>query len=363
MRVIAIVNQKGGCGKTTTAINLAGFLASEQRRTLVIDMDPQGHATLGLLSEAVEPDLTMSDVLIEADPTVGLREIVQTAQDDLYVAPSNILLAGVQDTLAGVRGREDRLADQIKRVDQEYDYVLIDCPPGVGLLTFNALTACSEAISPMDPSFFALHGVAKLLETFDLLERRTGHEIVARALVTLYAGRSAFVREVLDEIRTHLKDRHYQTVIRYSVKLAEAASHGLPISSYGRCAGFEDYAALTAEVLAREIESSTGVRPVEVEAKGSGSTTVGPKVTQEGVLFTFEAPSAHRVQLVGDFNDWALDANEMTSGGRVWKSILKLEPGRYRYRYVVDGNWQSDPANPKSEPSPYGGQDSVLVLE
>jgi chromosome partitioning protein len=243
MRTIAVVNQKGGCGKTTTAINLAAFLALENRKTLIIDMDPQGHSTLGLLPNHTAPVRTMYDVFIQHvnGRETTLADIVRPVHTCLDVAPADILLSAVPEALAGQPNRDRILAETLGEVHTRYDYVLVDCPPHVGLLTFNALNACAEAIVPVDPSFFALHGIGKLLETFDMLSKKTGHDVAVRALVTLYSGRSRFVREVVEEIRTHLAGRHFKTVIRYSVKLAEAASHGLPIAGYcHRCAGFED---------------------------------------------------------------------------------------------------------------------------
>jgi hypothetical protein len=225
----------------------------------------------------------------------------------------------------------------------------------VGLLTFNALLACEEAIVPVDPSFFSLHGIGKLLETFEVLARKTGHHVAVRALVTLYTGRSKFVRDVVDEIRRHLEGRCFNTVIRHSIKLAEAASHGQPIVGYcDRCAGFEDYEALTTEVLQMTSEA-TGERSALLRPSA-------PHLTSEGVLFTFEAPDARRVQLVGDFNGWGLDGSDMTLSGAIWTSTLKLLPGRYRYRYVIDGIWRSDPMNAEVEPSPYGEDNSVIEV-
>src|SRR2546422_8995731 len=241
MRTIAVVNQKGGCGKTITSINLSAFLAGAQRGLLLVDMDPQGHATLGPLAAAAAPSSrTMYEVFSRRagkEPT-GLREVILSVRENLDVAPADILLSAIPEMLAGLAGREDMLSDALARVRGDYDYVIVDCPPNVGLLTFNALKACSEAIVPMDPSFFALHGIAKLLETFDVLTKETGHQISARVLVTLSSGRTPFVKAVVDEIRHHLEGRHFDVVIRYSVKLAEAASHGMPIADYCRyCAG------------------------------------------------------------------------------------------------------------------------------
>jgi len=254
MRTIAVVNQKGGCGKTITSINLSAFLARQQRRVLLVDMDPQGHATLGLLTDAVHPSRTMYEVFVERSARAAvLRDVILTVRDNLDVAPADILLSGIPEALGDQIGREDILSDALASFKGDYDYVIIDCPPNVGILTFNALKASSEAIVPVDPSFFALHGIGKLLETFDILEKETGHRIAVRALITLYSGRTAFARAVADEIRQHLCGRHFETVIRYSVKLAEAASHGLPIADYCQwCIGFEDYRALATEVLGHE---------------------------------------------------------------------------------------------------------------
>ena len=257
MRTIAVVNQKGGCGKTITSINLSAFLAGAQRRVLLVDMDPQGHATLGLLThDAVPPVKTMYGVLSQraGRQPIGLREVIVPVRDHLDLAPADILLSAIPDMLAGLYGREDVLSDALTDVRGDYDYVIVDCPPNVGLLTFNALKACSEAIVPMDPSFFSLHGMGKLLETFDLLAQKSDHHIDARVLVTLYPGRAAFVKAVVDELHAHLPGRYFDTVIRYSVKLAEAASHGVPIAQYCRhCVGFDDYRALAAEVERRAL--------------------------------------------------------------------------------------------------------------
>ncbi len=356
MRTIAIVNQKGGCGKTTTAINLAAFLARANRRTLVVDMDPQGHSTLGLLATRAEAARTMYDVFIQHinGRETRLPDVIQSIGTNLELAPADIMLAAVPEAFAGLPNRDRLFAEILTEVRDRYDYVLVDCPPQVGLLTFNAMTACAEAIVPVDPSFFSLHGIGKLLETFDVLARKTGHAVAVRALVTLYSGRSQFARDVVAEIHRHLDGRYFNTIIRHSVKLAEAASHGLPVAGYcHRCAGFEDYEALSREVLEMEAE-----RP----SAESSQRPAAPTLTPEGVVFALEAPHASHVQLVGDFNGWTLDRSEMTPSGTVWTSVLKLEPGRYRYRYVIDGDWRSDPLNQEIEPSPYGGNNSVLVV-
>ncbi len=357
MRTIAVVNQKGGCGKTITSINLSAFLALAGRRVLLVDMDPQAHSTLGLSPGGLAAARSMYDVLLSETRSnqITIADVTRPVGENLDLAPADILLSAIPEALAGVAGREDILTRAFAGLPGRFDYVIVDCPPNVGLLTFNALKACSEALIPMDPSFFSLHGIGKLFETFDLLERETGHRISARVLVTLYSGRANFVKAVVEEVHHHLAGEHFETMIRQSVKLAEAASHGVPISQYARrSAGFEDYQALANEVLQQEAAMGTG--------EGVRIATA-PAVKPEGVTFTIEAPAAAHVQLAGDFNDWTPDGSEMEAVGLVWRKTLKLAPGRYRYRYVIDGEWYSDPRNAAVEPSAFGGVDSVLVLE
>ncbi|MBN2319205.1 MAG: AAA family ATPase [Acidobacteria bacterium] len=374
MRTIAVVNQKGGCGKTITAINISAFLAKQQRKVLIIDMDPQGHTTLGLQTDSVHPGGTVSEVLLRESNREGpgLKDVRRAVFPGLDLIPADIVLSGVPDRLSEVPGREYRLAKALFEVRGNYHYVIVDCPPSVGLLTFNALMACSEAIIPLDPSFFSLHGIGKLMETLDVLARRAGHDIEPRALITLYTGRTDFVREVVADIRKHLPDRVFDTIVRFSIKLAEAASHGLPIVEYcRRCAGYDDYRMVTAEILRQEerrpvfsgeIEDSKTATTFDI---GQADTLVpsAPVSTPEGVLFTLEAPEAQRVQIAGDFNSWAPAGNEMEFSNGVWRTILSLAPGRYKYRYIVDGDWTADPLNPEVERSPYGDYDSVIDLE
>jgi chromosome partitioning protein len=374
MRTIAVVNQKGGCGKTITAINISAFLARNERNVLLIDMDPQGHATLGLQTDPVFPGGTVSEVLLResGEDGPGLMDIRRTILPGLDLVPADIVLSGVPDKLSAVPGREYRLANAINEIRGRYHYVVVDCPPGVGLLTFNALLACSETIIPLDPSFFSLHGIGKLMETLDLLMRRVGHEIESRALITLFTGRTDFVREVVADIREHMPGRVFDTLVRFSIKLAEAASHGLPVSEYSkRCAGYEDYRMVTQEILRQEelrpvltgdigtSGESADFKPEPIET----SISSAPVLTAEGVLFTLSAPEARNVQIAGDFNSWTPEGNEMEFSNGVWRAIVALEPGRYRYRYVVDGNWKADPLNAEVESSPYGDYNSVIDLK
>ena len=368
MRTMAIVNQKGGCGKTITAISLSAFLQREGRRVLLVDMDPQGHATLGLSKD--DPSRiqrTIYDVLVREPERIPLRSIIIQIRENLDLVPADILLSALPEKLTATPGKENRLTEALEEVRRNYDYIIVDCPPGVGLLTFNALKACSEVIIPVEPSFFSLHGIGKQLETLDLLARETGHEIHARALITLYTGRTEFVKAVAEEIRNHLGSRCFATQVRFSSKLTEAAAHAMPITEFStRSAGFADYRALAREVLEQEaamkVEILDELKHVDVSID-NGREASRPVFTDKGVLFTIEAPNAQCVQLAGDFNGWNRNGNEMESSGGIWQKLVPLPPGRYHYRFVVDGGWMTDPLNAELEAMPSGLYDSVVVVE
>src|SRR5213594_2350328 len=379
MRTIAIVNQKGGCGKTMTAINVSAFLARSSIRVLLIDMDPQGHSTLGVVKDPIQLEKTVYEVLAGEGGLTALREVVIKVRDNFDIAPSDVLLSALPEKLRDLPEKENRLAAALEQIRDDYDYVIIDCPPHVGLLTFNALMACSEAIIPVEPSFFSLHGVARQVETLDLLARKSDHDIQARALITLYSTRSDFAKTMAEEVRQHLGDACFNTVIRFSVKLPESVAHGLPIAEFSKhSAGFIDYAALAREVLEQESSSQASVAempseealsPADAHSTPADSdfqiqTEASPPLSMSnGVLFTLDAPGARCVQLAGDFNGWVADGNEMHPSGRVWRKVVLLEPGRYQYKYVVDGRWLPDPLNLDVEPAPWGGYNSVVNLE
>ncbi len=254
MRTIAIVNQKGGCGKTTTVVNLAGSLAAEGARVLVIDVDPQAHATLAL---GIDPDLVeenLYDVLAEAEDATSLDRIILEVGKGIDLAPSGIALSVIDQKLAGERSdaRTERLARSLETLTRPYDYALIDCPPNVGLLSFNALRASREVIVPLEMSIFAIHGVQKLLETVALLSDRIGYDVDVRLLPTLYDGRTRNAREMLSEIRDLFKDLCFSAVIRSSVVLREAARRGVPVAQWAPSSNAaHDYGALAFEIQSR----------------------------------------------------------------------------------------------------------------
>ena len=360
MRSIAIVNQKGGCGKTTTTINLGGSLARDGHRVLIVDMDPQAHACMALGIDPDELDENLFDVLAEPESPENLAAVTRPILEGIALAPSSIVLSALEQKLAGSRheDRTERLAQALAGIADMYDYALIDCPPSVGLLTLNALRAAREVIIPLEMSFFAIDGVQKLLETIDLLSERIRHDLSVRILPTLYDGRTRFARETLQDIRELFGERCFDTVIRQNVKLREAVRRGLPVSHFAPATtGAIDYGAL-----ALEVEAGA---PAEFAIRDPMPFPETPP--EREVELHFSDIRAVDVRIAGDFNGWVPDKNvrsriDTTADIRVWTKILHLGPGTYQYRYVVDGEWCEDPENPRSVPGPTGQPNSILVV-
>lgn len=273
MRRIAIINQKGGVGKTTTSVNLAAALARAGKRVCLLDLDPQAHATTHL---GIEPDgkaPSMYDVLID---TMALAQVRRQAEDNLWVVPSDINLAAAEVELAGVVGREVILRDLLQADEGQFDYVLMDCAPSLGVLTLNALAAATEVFIPLQPHFLALHGMGKLFETTGLVSKRINPYLnVTGIILCMYEANTRLAQEVMGDLEEYLnqsrgkpvpwaKARVFQTRVRRNIKLAECPSFGKSIFQYAPgCHGAEDYRALADEVLAQE-PMVTGMR-VRVE--------------------------------------------------------------------------------------------------
>jgi chromosome partitioning protein len=261
MRIISIANQKGGCGKTTTAINLSACLAYKGREVLLIDMDPQGHSAIGLNIDPNELDKTVCDTLYDSNGVkANLIDVAIEVHNNFYIAPSNILLSSLEQNLSKVQGRETRLKEATKGLDHIFDYVIIDCPPSLGLLTFNSLIASTEVIVPIEMSLYSLHGISKLLKIIDIVRELTGHNIRVKIVATMYDTRIRISKEVLQDIQKHFSDSVFITVINTNAKLKEAVSFGKSIVDYDqKAAGFRDYMALTEEVI--EEEKTLKTRP------------------------------------------------------------------------------------------------------
>jgi chromosome partitioning protein len=255
MRIIASANQKGGCGKTTTAINLSASLAMKNQKVLLIDFDPQAHATMGLNVKPSELEKTMYDVMKPGENmSIGIEHIVIPIRDNFDLAPSNVKLSAVEQELSGVDGRESRLLHAIEPIRKGYDYIIIDCPPSIGHLCFNALRACEEVIIPIDLSLFSLRGVSKLMEIVIMLKEKLGHDIKSRALITMYDYRTRYSRHVLEKVKEEFGENVFEAVIRYNIRLRETVDYGVPIGEYDKHAiGHKDYGDLADEVMRSEV--------------------------------------------------------------------------------------------------------------
>ncbi len=251
-RIIAIANQKGGVGKSTTAINLSACLAEKKNKVLVIDMDPQGNTTSGLGIDKNRIEETVYKVLIGE---CAIKEaIVRTMFDELDILPANVHLSGAEIELIDSEERNYVLKNCLKDIKKEYDYIIIDCPPSLSILTVNALTSANSVIVPIQCEFYALEGIMQLIETIKLIHDRLNPELRLEGVVfTMYDSRTNLSAQVVENVKANLKENVYKTIIPRNVRLAEAPSHGLPINYYdSRSSGAEGYRNLAKEVMEGE---------------------------------------------------------------------------------------------------------------
>jgi chromosome partitioning protein len=441
MKTIAVVNQKGGCGKTTVSINLASALAEAGRRVLLVDVDPQSHCAVGLAVPEEQIEQSIYDVLISRsrNEPIKLTEILWQISDRLELAPASIDLSAFEQQMAGIAERECCLRDALNEVKDDYDYTIIDCPPAVGLLTFNALRGATDVIVPVETGYFALHGLSKQLETLSILCKRCNQEVAVKVLASMYDIRTKMAREILAELRSHFGDKMFKTVVSFNTKIKEASSFGQPVGEYDPASkGQRDFRSLAEEVLgyqekeqrhglvnslAGQLESISATADELLEAAkapikaveaprpeesrphlrerelapvvaGEQEQEVGPPEEPEAVESPREAtpeeqtaaklseyygvsqmsdavvfvtlyPRAESVQVAGDFNNWQPEQTPMHKVGEsgVWQTKLELPAGRYRYRLVVDGQWQQDPYNESTEVNPFGGLNSVVEIK
>ena len=248
-RVIAIANQKGGVGKTTTAINLGACIAARGRRVLLIDIDPQGNATSGLGIEKRDDRKSVYDVIIEG---MSITEaLISIENSRLHLCPSDMRLAGAEIELVSMMSRENRLKSSLEKIADDYDYIMIDCPPSLGLLTLNSLTAADTVLVPIQCEYYALEGLSQLMNTIKLVKKHLNRELEIEGVVlTMFDGRTNLSVQVVDEVRKHFSSKVFKTVIPRNVKLSEAPSHGLPIIDYaGSSKGAEAYIELAEELI------------------------------------------------------------------------------------------------------------------
>lgn len=411
MRTIVVANQKGGCGKTTIVINLAACLAREGQRTLVLDLDPQGHCALGLAVPEEQIETNIADVLAQ-DPDEALPDMSRVTwqiSSNFDLIPSRVDLASLEQRLAGVEGRERRLREALLTIEDPYDFILIDTPPTIGFLTLSALCAADEVIVPVDTGYFSLHGLSKQLETIRELRASREWTLTVRVLANLYDVRTKLAREILAELRKRHGDAMFTSFINFNTKLKESCSLGQPITEYDPASsGCRDFVRFARELIALESAVPEPL-PVEVAIQpdesimqraealaananqllattetllgpgrpGPRSTAAptpeetdrkieiiyGPQRVEDGMLFVVRAAGAKDVRLAGEFNGWNPDLAPLQPlRGSAFQIRLPLAPGRYQYRYVIDGSWRNDPENDRVELNPYGELNSVVEV-
>jgi len=359
MRIISITNQKGGCGKTTTAVNLAACLSVNNRKVLLIDLDPQAHATLGL---NIKADLSTYNVLSKiTHKKANLKDIIQNVGDNFDLAPSSIVLSTLEQELAGEIGRESRLWEILNNFKGNYDYILIDCPPNLGILTINAIRSSNEIIVPVEASRFSLEGVGQLIEIINLVRDRLNHDVKYNVLVTNFDSRLRHSFKILERIRITFKDRLFSAIIHVNVKLKEAQSEGCHILSYDKyCRGTKDYFSLSRELITQERLPTTAAPELKKKMEELIKERL-PKLTE--VAFSVFLPQAKEVYIAGDFNNWQLDnSSRMEQDNGTWKRKIRLTTGKHHYRFIIDGKWTEDPNNPSHETNPYGEMDSLIEV-
>ncbi len=254
-KVISVANQKGGVGKTTTTINLSTILAKKGKKVLLIDADPQGNASSGL---GVNKDIEFSTYDILVGETEMKEAIIQTSIKNLFICPSNISLAGAEVELVSMISREQRLKEKLESIKNKFDYILIDCPPSLGLITLNAFTASDSVLIPVQCEYYALEGLGQLLNTINLVKKHLNKSIeIEGALLTMYDIRTNLSNQVVKEVARYFNDKVYKTVIPRNVRLSEAPSYGMPITEYDpKSKGAKTYEKFTKEFLKKNEEKN-----------------------------------------------------------------------------------------------------------
>ncbi|MCB9720791.1 MAG: AAA family ATPase [Candidatus Omnitrophica bacterium] len=412
MKIISIANQKGGCGKTTTAINLASALSQNGQRVLLLDLDPQAHASLGL---DIESQDSIYNVISKLTPRkLKIENIVQRVEDSFDLVPSNVLVGTLEQELSDEIGRELKLREVVEPIKGAYDYIIIDCPPSLGILTVNAIRVSDEIIVPVETSRFSMQGVDHLMDIVNLVKDRLNHEVKCRILVTMFDSRLRHSFSMLSTFKERFEEILFDTIIHINVKLKESAVMGKTVSTYDKyCRGSKDYFSLAKELLLIEkqeleaedsaeeaapiapeipksvsadiadleksfsavVEEETLAEETELEERLSGGTMAPMSeqmqeiVRQEingiaAVRFSIEAPEAKSVYVTGSFNDWSLDDTcRMREQDGIWEAEISLKPGLYKYQFIVDGVWKEDPRNNRKERNSFGDINSLIEVK
>jgi len=378
MKTIAIANQKGGCGKTTTAINVSAALAATGRRILLIDLDPQGHASFGLRASNLPTDKSIYYVLTDnPEKKRSLDSCIATVSRNFDIVPSTIHLSTLEQEFKGKEDAVSELRRVLSSSPPTYEYIVIDCPPSLGFLTFNALRAADQVIVPIDMSAFTLMGVGKLLGMLELIKTKIGHDPRLNGLATLFDIRTTYSQSVLKEVKAFFGNQMFQTVIRLNVALKRAVSEGVSIIDFDKTSnGAKDYTALCYETLRLDgvkdpkkpyVSSISLQLPVKEERVFSPQEKIKKTIELEikEVIFALESSAAKDIYVAGDFNDWKINDESKLARGENgwWEKRVRLPHGRYRYKFVVDGEWTEDSKNQAREINAFGSFDSVMEIK
>ncbi|MBI3602013.1 MAG: AAA family ATPase [Candidatus Omnitrophica bacterium] len=376
MKTISIANQKGGCGKTTTAINLASSLGFMGKKTLLIDLDPQAHATLGL---NINDSYSLYNVISKLTPhKLKIKEIIKSVSKNFDIVPSNVLLGTLEQELTDEIGRELKLVEILVEVKGEYDYILIDCPPSLGFLTVNALRASDQVMIPVETSRFSMQGVDHLTDIINLIRDRLNHPVQERILITMFDSRLRHSFAMFSKMKEKFGKLLYDTIVHINVKLKESAVMGEAVLKYDKyCRGSKDYLSLAREILLLDRLPSLGVvsETTLKTAEGTDQTYKPSQRMQDLVVkktsefvgsaaFSLKAPQAALVYVTGSFNDWSLDEKcRMSNKDGLWTLRLPLAAGVYKYQFIVDGKWQEDPENKNTERNSFGDINSLIEVK
>jgi len=421
MRTIVITNQKGGCGKTTISINLSACLAQEGQRVLLVDMDPQGHCALGLAVPEEQIEYSIADVLLQDQSSgpIEIDEAIWQISANYDLLPSSLGLIRFETVLANVENRDQYLRIALQPLANRYDYCIIDCPPHVGLLTYNALRSAQDAIIPVETGYFSLQGLEKQINTISDLMSRTGENLRIHVLANGYDVRTKLAREILNEMRRKHDHLMLKSYINFNTKLKEGASFGQAISEYDSASmGYRDFVRLARELIdveqsasihedlllqadrlaaraeellasrsvlianppsipaiastavketkpsSQPVESATNEKPCHEEIEKKINKIYGIRQTHDGVEFNTNLPGATNVLIAGDFNFWQPKDTPMfkQDDNGHFQTTLQLTRGRYHYRLVVDGRWTRDPSNDLAELNDFGELNSVVEV-